>query len=168
MTQEEIDRLIRCPKVISDPPRKEMAEDRGSLRNSMKLTAKEGQREFLAFMRKNVDFSENFSIGLDYCPRDGRGRVCLLRCNGPHGEWIDDFHDPHPHHGYHIHMARPENIEAGFRAERGAEVTKEYASYQEALCHFVRLCNIDEAVKHFPELEQLPLFDDLEPRNELP
>ncbi len=165
MTPEEIERLIRCPKVISDPPKKEMAEDRGSLRNSMRLTAKEGQGEFLAFMRKNADFSENFSIGLDYCPRDGSGRVCLLRCNGPHGEWIDDFHDLHPHYGYHIHRARAENIEAGFRAERGAEVTGEYVSYEEALRHFVRLCNIEEAGKYFPELKPLPLFDDREPQS---
>ncbi len=158
MTQEEIDRLICCPKVISDPPGKEMTEDHGSLRNSMRLTAKEGQGEFLAFMRKNVAFPENFSIGLDYCARDGSGRICLLRCNGPHGEWIDDFHDPRPHFGYHIHRARAENIEAGFRAERGAEVTKEYASYQEALQHFVRLCHIEEAAKYFPEIER-PFLD---------
>jgi hypothetical protein len=158
LTQEEIDRLIRCPKVISDPPRKEMAEDRGSLRNNMKLTAKAGQAEFFAFMRRNADFSENFSIGLEYCPRDGSGRICLLRCNGPHGGWIDDFHDPDPHFRYHIHLARAENIEAGFRAERGAEVTKEYASYQEALRYFVRRCQIGEAGKYFPELEH-PHFD---------
>ena len=64
-TQTEIDELIHCPKVIMDPPRKEMRLDRGSRRNDMGLASENGKRRFSVFMRVNEAFRENFSIGLE-------------------------------------------------------------------------------------------------------
>ncbi len=65
-SQQDIERLISCAKVISDPPRKEMRVERGSRRNDMRLRSQEGELEFSVFMRVNDDFPENFSIGLEY------------------------------------------------------------------------------------------------------
>jgi hypothetical protein len=41
--------------------------------------------EFRAFMRRNEDLPEKFSIGLAFLAKDGSGEVVLLRCSGPHG-----------------------------------------------------------------------------------
>ena len=36
-TQQEIDDFIGCPKVVSEPPKREMKLDRGHFRNDMRL-----------------------------------------------------------------------------------------------------------------------------------
>jgi hypothetical protein len=36
-SQEEIEVLIACPKAISEPPKREMRQDRGHFRNDMRL-----------------------------------------------------------------------------------------------------------------------------------
>lgn len=84
-TQEELDALIACGKRTLDPPRKSMREESGSLRNEAMLESVDGLYTFRVFIRQNVKFPENFSVGLDFVPRDEPGSVCLLRCNGPMG-----------------------------------------------------------------------------------
>ena len=153
-SQEEIDELISCPKVITDPPKREMRLERGSRRNNMRLLSKSDDREFTVFMRINEDFQENFSIGLEYSPKDERGSFCLLRCNGPHGEFVES--PTSSHFLYHIHSAKPENIEAGLRAERGGEATDAYASYTQALLYFLKRINVLNVEDFFPGLSQLP------------
>ena len=96
-SQGEIDGLITCKKRITDPPRKEMKADRGSLRNDMQLESLDGKMEFAVFMRINERFPENFSIGLNFIPRDEPGSFCLLRYNGPHGEHVNTpIEEDHP------------------------------------------------------------------------
>ncbi len=84
-TQEEIDNLIGCAKVVSEPPKRDLKPDRGHFRNDMRLKSADGGREFRAFIRRSEDLPENFSIGMAFLPRDGTGEIVLLRCNGPHG-----------------------------------------------------------------------------------
>jgi len=158
-SQEEIDSLIVCPKVITEPPRKEMRSERGSRRNNMALRSTDGDLEFSVFIRINEDFPENFSIGLSYSPRDERGTICLLRCNGPHGDFLGTLALPDSHFRYHVHWAEADNIEAGLRAERGGKLAEGYASFREALDFFLRETNVINATEYFPELNQpmLPL-----------
>lgn len=158
-TQQELEALVACPKRITDPPRKEMKSDRGALRNDMFLESTDGKMGFSVFMRINERFPENFSIGLNAHPKDEPGSFCLLRCNGPHGEHVDNPLDPHPHFGFHIHKARQETIEAGLLPELSAEITKNYGSYEEALRHFVKLTNIENAEQYLDVKKQLPLFE---------
>jgi len=77
-TQGEIDELIACPKRITVKPRRQMAVERGSKRNGMELESLDGEHRFRAFMRINVDFPENFSIGLDYIGEEPGGGFCLI------------------------------------------------------------------------------------------
>jgi hypothetical protein len=156
-SQEEINHLISCPKVITEPPKKAMRSERGSRRNDIGLRSKDGELEFSVFMRINEDFHENFSIGLNYSPRDQRGTLCLLRCNGPHGDFIGDTLGAH--FRYHVHRAKASNLTAGLRAESGAEATARYASYNDALAFFLDEINVINAFEYFPELSQpmLPL-----------
>lgn len=91
----DIDRLISCPKLIVEPPKKQMRLERGSLRNDLGLHSVDGDLSFAVFMRINETFRENFSIGLTHSPSDEPGELCLLRFNGPHGEFLGAPDTPH-------------------------------------------------------------------------
>jgi hypothetical protein len=153
-TQKEIDDLIACPKVVSDPPKKEMKPDRGHFRNDMRLESTDGESEFRAFLRRNEDFPESFSIGIVYLPRDGTSEVTLLRCNGPHGEYNESFDPSHPHYDFHVHRANAEMIESGQRPEKIAVASKDFASFEEAVHFFLKTTNIADATAHFADILQ--------------
>jgi hypothetical protein len=150
----ELQELLAIPKLITEPPRREMKLERGSWRNDMRLRSVEGGHDFRVFMRKSEEFPENFSIGLAYLPKDGNGEVVLLRCNGPHGEFNATFNASHPHYSFHVHQATEETIASGERPENHAETCSEFASYEEALQYFIRAVNIDDAAEYFPDLAQ--------------
>ncbi len=154
LSDQEIDYLIVCAKSIIEPPKKEMQLASGHWRNDMKLQSDDGKYDFSVFMRKDEDFEENFSIGLIYKPRDIRGEIHLLRCNGPHGPHVMFDH----HNRFHIHKAKQANLASGMRPERTAYITKEYASFQDALGYFIKKCNIIEAEKYFTGILQYELF----------
>lgn len=153
-SDQEIEKLIACAKRIIEPPKKEMQLVSGHWRNDMKLQSDDGEYDFSVFMRKNEDFEENFSIGLIYKPRDIRGEIPLLRCNGPHGPHVMFDH----HDRFHIHKADQENLASGIRAERTAYITKRYASFQDALGYFIKKCNIIDPEKYFVGVLQYDLF----------
>jgi hypothetical protein len=162
--QAEIDALLRCPKTITDPPKRSTKLVNADYRNDMRLIASNGiGGEFAVFMRQSEDFPENFSVGLVYHPNDGRPEITLVRCNGQHGVYngSPSQNPTHPHFGYHIHTATEEAQDAGFRAERTAVATAEFASYDEAVRHFVALVNIEESDRdrYFPKRQQPKLFD---------
>jgi hypothetical protein len=150
----ELLKLLAIPKLVSEPPRREMKLERGSWRNDMRLRSVDGDHDFRVFMRKSEEFPENFSIGLAYLPKDGNGEIVLLRCNGPHGEFNATLDASHPHYSFHVHQATEETIASGERPESHAESCAEFASYEEALQYFIRTVNIDDAAEYFPDLAQ--------------
>jgi len=128
-TDEFIEFLIGCPKKITKPPSKNMKSDRGHLRNDFEVESEDGEHRFLCFIRVNEKFEENFSVGIDYLPKDEAGSVMLLRCNGSHGP-----HKVHNHHAFcHLHKATSETISKGFKPESDIEVADKFSSYQEAI-----------------------------------
>lgn len=136
-----------------------MQSIQGSQRNDMKVEDENG-RKFHVFIRICEKFQEDFSIGLRYMQSDdGSGSLILIRCNGPHGRFIENGH---PHHGYHIHWATPENLANGRRAEAGGHRTNEFSDYNRALKYFLTKTNIQWTEEHFPSLIQLelPFTDD--------
>lgn len=153
-SQDEIEHLITCPKEVFEPPRKDMKRVRGYRRNDMKLRSTDGDHEFAVFMRINDKFPENFSIGLMYFPIGERGSICLLRFNGPHGDFISEDDSPNTHFLHHIHKADSDNISAGLRGERGAVKTKDYGSYDEALENFLQTTNIMNRMDWFPDFRE--------------
>jgi hypothetical protein len=153
-TQAEIDQLIACPKMVTEPPAKELKLEGANYRNDARLIASDDTKgAFSVFIRKNADFPENFSIGLIYSPNDGiRQEINLLRCNGKHG--VCNRGDPnHPHWNYHIHRASEAALEAGEAAEKYAVTTAEFASLEEAVQYFVKAVNVNplDVSKHFPK-----------------
>lgn len=105
-TDEFIDKLMSCEKVIIDPPSIDYKEERGQRKKNFTLQSTNGEFLFNAFIRASIHFSENFSVGLDYNPKEEKGTICLLRCNGAHGE-----SRVFPHHStFHLHLSSAETI----------------------------------------------------------
>ena len=157
-SQEELDALVTCRKVVVDPPRKSMRSSSGHLRNDFRLRSEDEQSDFSVFIRVNEEFPENFSIGLVYHPRDERGSFCLLRYNGPHGPYEPDGAEHHA--DSHIHKALADNITAGRSPEAGARPTERFGgSYLDALSEFMSDVNIPSPDELFPGVNQRLLFE---------
>lgn len=156
-TDSFIEELLTCPKKITKPPAREMKLDRGNWKNNFELESEGGEFKFSVFIRYNDTFNENFSIGLDYNPREEPGTIALIRCNGPHGstkQW--------DHHGRtHTHVASAETVNNGLKPESNIEITDRYTSWNEALQFFVKRVNIHGAEVSFPP-PQGNLFDESE------
>lgn len=161
-TQAELDALISCAKTISDPPRRTMRSESRHRRNDMALTSQDGASRFRVFMRQSLEFAEDFSIGLEYQPPDGRSFI-LLRMNGQH-DVSDNPQETRAHFLYHIHRALAEQVNQTFYNSIPARPTDRYASFEEAIIAFFREVGItEEPERHFPELVALPLFRSREP-----
>lgn len=147
-TEEFLKELITCPKMIVDAPL-EMKQGRsGFLKKAFILKSVDGQYNFSGFINQNLTFSENFSIGLVYNPKEEKGTIGLLRCNGAHGGTIH-----HPHHAScHIHTSTADGINNGVKSEDRIELTKEYLTIEDAIQYFVKRINVDsiDRQKYFP------------------
>ncbi|MBI3524525.1 MAG: hypothetical protein HY066_08345 [Betaproteobacteria bacterium] len=154
-TDDEITRLIGCPKTINEAPRREMKEENRHRRNDLVAVSGDGA-EFDAFIRQSLDFAEDFSLGLIYRAPDGK-RVTLVRFNGQH-EQSPKLFGGHPHFSYHIHRATAENLNAGRLEKHPAAITGRYASFDEAIAEFMTMTNIQSWERHFPNAVPLPLF----------
>lgn len=153
-SDSEIDKLISCPKTITVAPARNMKLVGADFRNNAEMAASdETKGSFSMFMRRLEDFPEDFSIGLIYKPNDGRAEITLLRMNGKHGEFNAKGDLNHPHWKFHIHKATERAQDEGRLPEKYAEETTEFASYEEALRHYVRVVNLipKDAAKHFPD-----------------
>jgi hypothetical protein len=156
-TDELLQELFDCEKTIIDPPSKEYKEERGHLKKSFTLQSLDGKYSFVGFIRCNVQFNENFSVGLDYNPREEKGTICLLRCNGSHGET-----KIYPHHSaFHIHMANAETINSGLKPESNIHVTTDYASLDEAIQFYLRKINVtmQDRKNYFPSPDRQITID---------
>lgn len=156
-TEEFLKELITCPKMVVDAPL-EMKQGRsGFLKKSFVLKSIDGQYSFNGFINQNLTFSENFSIGLSYNPKEEKGTVVLLRCNGAHGGTIH-----HPHHAScHIHRTTAEGINNGVKSEDRIELTTEYSTLEDAIQYYVKLINLSstDKQKYFPPPSgQIDLF----------
>lgn len=157
MDAKEIEKLIKTPKKILEAPPKDFKQANNHLRKDFTLQSTEGDYNFSVFIRRHIEFQENFSIGLVYHPA-GDKSMTLLRCNGNHGEVVEDILRPSPHFGYHTHILTPEDLQIGIREPSFSEITNDYASYEHALQYFAKEVNILDAEKHFdlnPKLFEL-------------
>lgn len=147
-TEEQIKELIHCPKTIVDVPKK-INEVRASfLKKTFTLSSIDGNFNFSGFTTQNLTFPENFSIGLSYNPKDEKGTIPLLRCNGPHG---GIKHTPH-HAVCHIHTSTAERINNGQKPEGKIELTEDYSTMETAIPFFLKKIGLitKDIKKYFP------------------
>lgn len=158
LRDREIEYLIKCDKIVIEPPHKNFRLDGANKRNDLKVTAEDGNKLFSVFMRQNIEFQENFSIGLLY-HLEGK-KVLLFRVNGNHGEVVTNPLRPSPHFGYHTHKLTEEEFDLGnYYDPKFHKETEAYASFDQAIFFFIRHVNIVDGLTYFPHLNQLPLFE---------
>ncbi len=157
-TNKLIQELISCPKIVVDAP-KEMKEGRsGFLKKNFAFKSIDGIYNFNGFITQNLTFTENFSIGLTFNLKEDKGKITLLRCNGPHG-MTKELH----HAVCHIHTAIAEDINEGIKVERSIEQTNEYSTLEDAIQFFVKHISVvpTDRQKFFPPpAGQTDLFND--------
>jgi hypothetical protein len=145
-TDELIEELIGCPKTIVEPPRM-LCPRKSSWKKEFRMESDDGLYSFSGFITQNLHFQENFSIGLVFYPKDEKGRICLLRCNGVHGE-----HSSIPHHSFcHEHKVDAQDLNNGIKLERHIR-KMEYSAISDAVQYFTNRINLAEAdrLKYFP------------------
>ena len=162
LTDDDIQSLIHLPKVIeSKNPAVGYKEEKGQRRCDLDMKAmSNGGELFSVFVRQNLKFNENFSIGLRYSTGDPRlGSLTLVRYNGPHGEYSrhPDRHFAKPH----IHRITAAEIATGSSEpqERSREITDRYSTLESALLAFFDDIKAIEWESHFPNLRQARMFD---------
>jgi len=158
LTDELILKLIREEKVVTEPPQKEFRVENQHLRKDFQLTSSDGTRKYSVFMRLHITFRENFSIGLVYHSEEGTS-INLFRCNGNHGEATIDILNSIPHFGYHTHKITSELIENNINDPKHSDLTKEYASFEQALNYFCQYVNITDSDNYFPNINQINMFE---------
>ena len=163
LTDDEIQGLLDRPKtIVSRSPRAGYRVEYGHRRADLTLEAANGRgaAAFAVFIRQNVRFIENFSIGLRYrSDAAGVGEVTLVRYNGPHGEMSvhPDGHYAKPH----IHRITSAELASGSRdpKERHRTITDRYSTLDTALRTFFGDLNINGIQQFFPDLLQGGLFN---------
>lgn len=146
-TEELIAELVTCQKKVIDSP-KDSGIGRGSTKTKFTLESLDGQHSFSGFISRNLTFQENFSIGLVYNPKEEKGKIVLLRVNGPHGS-----NENAPHHdGPHIHLSTAVRINAGLKPEGVIETDVPYSTIEDAIQHYLKRVNIIPSDRqiHFP------------------
>lgn len=161
ITDQQIDDLIRLPKLVINPNLK-MKLQRSSLQVTYDLRELEGEREFKLYLRQNPKDPESYSCGLIYVAESPDQSVTLCRYNGSSHVHCNSLEDDEPiHFKCHIHRASERYIALGDKAEKYAETTDRYTSYEGALICILEDCNISglDVQREGPVSgEQMPLW----------
>ena len=164
LTDEQIRELIAVPKSIAAlVPRNGFRVEDRHRRCELELSSDSGGfRKFDVFIRQNIRFAGNFSIGLR-CQVGDTNRtitVTLARYNGPHGETArsQDGHYALPH----IHYITEAEIARGHQQpqEKLRTATDRYTTFVEALHAFFADISVSKYLDYFPELRQGRLFNE--------
>lgn len=163
LTHHDIQELIRLPKVIVERrPSRAYREEAGNRRCDLELRSADDERQvYPVFIRQNLRFLENFSIGLRYELNEGHlATITLVRYNGPHGERsrTSDGHYAKPH----IHYLTEDELRAGHTQpqESFREITTQYNTFEEALRVFFSTTSTVNYREYFPEALQGRLFNE--------
>ncbi|MBD3410383.1 MAG: hypothetical protein GF419_09290 [Ignavibacteriales bacterium] len=140
-TQEEIEAMIACPKVIVQPLAKKWDGKPKHRQNEMELRSADGKYEYKVFLRQNVEFEENFSIGVRGREK-GKPWMTLLRVNGPHGPNKEIRHHEKPHVHYHDFD--------NFTGDPALAIpVEDYFSLNEAIVYFFKKINLPISSDYF-------------------
>ena len=156
LADEQIQELIGLPKaIVNRSPPKGYREENGNRRCDLDMLDEDGNREFRVFVRQNVRFIRNFSIGLRYEAHEGNlTAITLARYNGPHGETsrAQDEHYALPH----IHYITEAEIARGHvqPQEKFRQPTDRYYTLEEALPVFFQNTKTLNYIDFFPDLRQ--------------
>lgn len=157
ITDQDIEMLIKCQKVIRIKPRRLPEEIDGSFRNKFDLSSDESGFDFSVFTRQLIKFSEDFSIGL-MLKHPEFGDVTLLRCNGFHGPTAKGKYEIEHHRQAHLHKMSASQIEKGFCLNpKIIDVTTEYHDFDSAMLFFCEYCGIIGYEEYYYKQQKLDI-----------
>ena len=151
LTQQRIQELIELPKtIVSKQPRHGYREENGNRRCDLELRSYGNEDTFDVFIRQNVRFIENFSVGLRYRADLPLGTITLVR-------YSPDGHYAKPH----IHRITEQELAKGSTQpqERDRTIAHQYATLEQALSVFFEDARVFNHEEYFPEILQMRLFD---------
>lgn len=139
LTDEEIERLLRVEKRITNPRAREK-EQKGS--RQINYEAESEDEKFQVFFRQNKRLVEDFSCGLIYVASSGT-KIMLTRYNGsshPHSNPLES--GKKLMQACHIHRATRRYMEIGRKSEHYAETTDRYTNVDGAFLALLTDCNV--------------------------
>lgn len=154
LTDAEIQRLIRCPKVFVNKPREASKVNKNFYQ---KFSVKEEATGncFEVFISWSQKMPMDFSLGLMF------GDNLLFRANGFHGTTRAGYFQTE-HHAYpHTHTLTEADILAGRKAKPShvEDVSGEYIDLFTARLYFCKYCGILGYEEYFPTSQQLTIED---------
>ena len=153
LTDQEIRALTAMRKTIQRREPVRGYRDEGFQRrcNVELISAGPSGEQFEVFMRQNLTFMDNFSIGLRYRTGDPTlGMITLAWYNGPQGE---QARQPDGHYALpHIHRITEAELVTGNRQpqESHREITDRYLTFEDALIVFFQDVHVMNHQDHFP------------------
>lgn len=153
MKRDLVDALIACEKKVTAKPKKEMYSTPNNafvVRNEFSCISVDAKKTFEVFMRLNLRFPQQFSIGLRYRSEDGSCILCRYNGNQEH---TNKLADRQKFHAFHIHKLFDQQLSNDTDSILDAEPTTRYVTFEEALYCFLNDCHIQEWQKYFPDLE---------------
>ena len=151
------DLITESKRIVSKSPRNGYREEGRHRRCELELqSVDQDDSLFVVFVRQNIEYGENFSIGLRCRVGTASSRlVTLIRYNGPHGETSrsPDGHFAVPH----IHRLTAHELARGSTEpqERVREFTTRYGTFEHAISVFLDDIGVTNSLDFFPSLGQL-------------
>lgn len=154
LTDDEIQRLIVCPKRFISKPREPQRINK-NMQQKFTVQGADTGTEFDVFITWSQMQPQDFSIGLML------GDYLLLRVNGFHGITRAGFHTAAHHAVPHTHTLTMVDIENG-RARKPSKITNasgEFVDLITAQTFFFRTCGIIGFEQYFPTNKQISIDD---------
>ena len=148
----DIDKLITCKKTILRKKKPLFKKDQRHYRMDIELSCTETDVNMSMFLRKLIDFPEDFSVGLKVQgPNEIKEQdIVLVRFQGPHGGQSSERILADLHNSYHIHEYTQEDADCR-RKNASYKEPGTFSSFEEAVLLFMKRCNIDDPNGVFDE-----------------
>jgi hypothetical protein len=146
LTDEIIESLLRCEKIIKSKRAKETPKAKHKERN-IDVISSDGLQDFTLITRQSTMIADNYSCGLLW-HATATQKIILTRYNGSdhvHGNPIEGAE-----FGFecHIHVATERYIAIGKKIEHYAEQTSRYNTLDGAITCLMADCNISWTASH--------------------
>jgi len=147
-----IEEYITCKKIIERKRRPSFKLENRHYRMDVALKCPDSSARMSMFLRKSVDFIEDFSVGLKL---EGPNEfleytIVLVRYQGPHGGQSTTGMMEDLHNSYHIHEYTQKDFDCR-RKRASYKGTSEFSSFEEAVVLFMKRCNIEDPNGIFDE-----------------
>ena len=138
MKQELIDYLITTEKRIKGSTNSTLKELNRHKKLTLEAETIDEKYSFKIFFSQSVKFSEKFSVGLIYIPKEDDD-IIIARYNGIHAH-LNKHSDGKLFNTFHKHFATEEAISLGVRPEHNAREA-DYVNFEGAVLKFFKDLN---------------------------